>query len=201
MSWRRLRAGSKSFTPPDIGYWCAGYGPLHEWALGTRTAEDLQENNACDDYLTPIELPSWPATLIIGFVALGLATIIYHFGWNGCAKPRWQDRVFNAQKFLHESDHPPPAKQIVYTLIWAVLGTVCGAFLYHYRYRECPTVGQDPLAVWCEVNYPGTCPTGPDGEPVQTIAVCRYNTSHGAGLALIIIGAVSIFTRLVVLKT
>ena len=50
-------------------------------------------------------------------------TLIYHFGWNGCAKPRWQDHVFNAQRFLHTSHHQPPRRQIVLSLIFAVIGT------------------------------------------------------------------------------
>jgi len=54
---------------------------------------------------------------------MGLMTLIYHFGWNGCAKPRWQDHVFNAQRFLHTSHHQPPRRQIVLTLIFAEIAT------------------------------------------------------------------------------
>ena len=41
-----------SIAPDPLREWCATYSPLQEWALGTRTAEDLEENE-CDDGLTP----------------------------------------------------------------------------------------------------------------------------------------------------
>ena len=182
-----------SIAEDPLSEWCATYSPLQEWALGTRTAEDLEENE-CEDGLTPPD-QGWPAVLVVGSVAMGLMTLIYHFGWNGCAKPRWQDHVFNAQRFLHTSHHQPPRRQIVLTLIFAVIGTAAGSFLYHTRYRMCD------VAIWCELYYQGSCPTGSDGERVQTIVACRYNTNHGAGLAFVIIGAVTIFTCLIILKT
>ena len=182
-----------SIAPDPLREWCATYSPLQEWALGTRTAEDLEENE-CEDGLTPPD-QGWPAVLVVGSVAMGLMTLIYHFGWNGCAKPRWQDHVFNAQRFLHTSHHQPPRRQIVLSLIFAVIGTAAGSFLYHTRYRMCD------VAIWCELYYQGSCPTGSDGERVQTIVACRYNTNHGAGLAFVIIGAVTIFTCLIILKT
>ena len=88
-----------SIAPDPLREWCAEYSPLHEWALGTRTAEDLEETGCSPDGRAALAPPAavctrtacWPAVLVVGSVAMGLMTLIYHFGWNGCAKPRWQD--------------------------------------------------------------------------------------------------------------